>query len=1096
VLLGSYRPRTAEAPTFTQVAPARIRSIITPQRLIGHRPPPAAMADHVAGPANAPRNARSSAADEVRHIAGCRLPSRALTGGWEARAGHLSGVGRGGSGGRGPGGVSRTRKAVALGAVAGPWSGADVYDGACLGTASSRRRAVEWMPVPSKAAPLLLGRERDVAQLEDALALAMEGEPQVVVLGGDAGVGKTTLIASVTRRAEAQGFSVGLGHGLDIEAGIAFGPVIEALVMILARSEDVDSRPLARRMRAVLDPAKNDVERGDLLEDLRLTVLEAAACGPVLLVLEDMHWADESTRDLAVALSRTARGRLMFVVSVRSEDLPRGHPARKALAEMGRVSGGRRVELGPLDRAGIAGIVASVSGGPPDPALVGSLLERSEGNPLYAEEILAAGSGVAPTQLSDLFLTRIDALPEGPRELVRMASVDGTRVDIDALADVMEVDQVRLDEFLRALLDANVLRHEGDSLVFRHGLLREAVYDDLLPDERTRDHVRFASALQARADAHPTPGMETLSRLAFHWSSGHDLPRALHSSVRAGLAAMELNAVEQIGHFQRALSLWDQVPDPEDAAGQTRIELTLLLGQAAMQQQDLDAWYRHTRRAVDMLESTTDRLLASRAYAALGACAFFVRDPLGPAEAIRLAVEYAGDAPTAERAWALVGLAQLHLRNDRFAAGLQGANAAVAAARAADSTDPLIWGMNCRNVALAYLGHLTEACAGAEDLISLARSAGRSGAANNRASWLASTLMESGQVDRGMSLARATHDAALAAGLQVSAADCGEAVVTGLTWQGRFDEAETLLEELRERGLSEGRWRRVRGALSLALGDIESATLVMPSTASVAESGDRHPEEDEVLLELQIAALCHDGHRCLEVARSYLGLVEGCDSPLVAASAARIGFQALDVAGTASGDESAVLSGQATRHAQAARGGLTDQWHRSLAGVQLLLAEGYAARVARQDGSEQFREASALAEPYGAYVALAARLEVAQELLAHGSRDEGRELLVTCWTAAHGMGARGIEQRALRLATRSRVPLPPSAATHAGPLSRLTPREREVLDLLSTGATNKAIASALVISEKTASVHVSNVLAKLGVPNRGAAAALARDLIQ
>jgi DNA-binding CsgD family transcriptional regulator len=966
-----------------------------------------------------------------------------------------------------------------------------------LGTfAPSTPRAVESMPVPSKTHPLLLGRERDIAELDDALTLAMKGEPQVVVVGGDAGVGKTTLVTDLARRAEERGFSVAVGHGLDIEASISFGPVIEALTSLLGRIDDIESRPLARRMRTLLDPATpRGAEQDNLLEDLRLTVLEAAACGPVLLILEDMHWADVSTRDLAVALSRTARGRLMFLISVRTDDLHRRHPARRALAEIGRVPGGRRVELGPLDRASIAGIVASLSGKQPDPALVDSVLERSEGNPLYAEEIVAAGPQAVPAQLSDLFLARIDALAEGPRELVRTASVDGTRVDIDTLTEVTCADQVRLDPILRDLLDANVLRHVGDSLEFRHGLLREAVYDDLLPDERTRRHAEFAAILQVRADTHPEPGTGTLSRLAFHWSSAHDLPRALESSVRAGQAAMKLNAAEQITHFQRALSLWDRVPNAETAAGRTRIELTLLLGQAARQQQDLEAWYRHTRRAVDMLEPTTDRLVASRAFSALGACAFFVSDPLGPAEAIRLAVEYAGDAPTEEQAWALVGLAQLHLRNDRFAAGLDGANAAIEAARAADRTDPLIWAMNSRNVALAYLGRLTEACAGGEELISLARTAGMSGAAHNRASWLAFTLMDSGQVDQGMSLARATHDEALAAGLRVAAADCGDAVVTGLMWQGRFDEAETLLEELREIGLSEGRWRRARGGLSVARGDVESATLVMPRTADIAESGDRHPEEDEVLLELQIAALLEDRDRCLEVAQSYLGLVDDCDSPLVAASAARIGFQALDIAGTASGAGIDLLRSQATHQLQTARSHLTDQWHRSSAGVQLLLAQGYAARVANQDGVEPFREASALAEPFGDYVALEPRLELAQELLAHGGRDEGRELLVDCWTAAHDMGARGLELRAFRLATRSRVPLPQSAATRQGPLSRLTPREREVLNLLATGATNKAIAGALVISEKTASVHVSNVLAKLGVANRGAAAALARDLI-
>ena len=121
-------------------------------------------------------------------------------------------------------------------------------------------------------------------------------------------------------------------------------------------------------------------------------------------------------------------------------------------------------------------------------------------------------------------------------------------------------------------------------------------------------------------------------------------------------------------------------------------------------------------------------------------------------------------------------------------------------------------------------------------------------------------------------------------------------------------------------------------------------------------------------------------------------------------------------------------------------------------------------------------------------------MNLAEELLAYGGRDEGRELLVECWSAAHDMGAHGLERRALRLATRTRVPSP-KAARREGPLSRLTPREREVLDLLATGATNKTIAADLFISEKTVSVHVSNLLGKLGVANRGEAAALARDLV-
>jgi len=378
--------------------------------------------------------------------------------------------------------------------------------------------------------PGLLGREREQAELDAAMSLALDGIPQVVVLAGDAGLGKTTLVADLARRAEGLGFAVAVGHCLDIEADISFAPVVEAIRTLVEGLEGAESRPLARRMSSVLNPATPTiVEQTKLLEDLRLTVLEAAASGPVLLAIEDLHWADSSTRDFAVALSRTARARLLLVLTVRSDDLHRRHPARKSLAEISRVPGGRRVELGPLERNGIAGIVARVTGAPADPTVVRMTLERSEGNPLYAEELCAAGAGVIPGELSDLFLARLDALSDGPRALARAASVDGSQVDADLLAELVGLERHQLNSDLRSLLDANVLRSVGESLQFRHGLVREAVYDDLLPDERAALHARLAAILQARVDAAPDASLSVLSRLAFHWSAAHDLPRCLWS---------------------------------------------------------------------------------------------------------------------------------------------------------------------------------------------------------------------------------------------------------------------------------------------------------------------------------------------------------------------------------------------------------------------------------------------------------------------------------------------------------------------------------------------------------------------------------------
>jgi DNA-binding CsgD family transcriptional regulator/tetratricopeptide (TPR) repeat protein len=946
-------------------------------------------------------------------------------------------------------------------------------------------------------AAALLGRALEQAELYDALSMAMKGEPQVVVVGGDAGVGKTTLVTDLARRAEELGFTVAVGHCLDIEVGISFGPVIEALTTLLAGIEDLDSRPLARRMRAFLDPATpSNGEQRNLLQDLRLTALEAAGWGPVLLVLEDMHWADTSTRDLAVALSRTARGRLLFVLSVRTDDLHRRHPARKALAEIGRVTGGRRVELGPLDRASIAGIVASMSGTSPDPALVRSVLERSEGNPLYAEEIVAAGPEEIPDQLSDLFLARVDTLAEGPRELVRTASVDGTRVDTDTLTEVAGIDQVRLDAFLRDLLDANVLRNVGDSLEFRHGLLREAVYDDLLPDERTRLHADLAAILQARVDADPKPGLGTLSRLAFHWSAAHDLPRTLGASVRAGLRAARVGAAEEVTHLERALSLWDQVPDAEHRAGCTRIELMATLSESAMHQGDRDGGHAQIRRAIDLIGPDTDPLVASRAYSALGFCAFFHEDTIGSAEAIRRAVEYAGDAPTEERAWALTALAQLHSSDNRYAMGVESANRAIEAAETCGCTEALILALTIKYVAFDYLGRIDEARVGGKHIVEVARHAGMVGQALYSSDWLAGFEIELAHVERGMSIAREGYQEGLANGLPVQAAACGEHIVTALTWRGELSAAERLLEELEDLGVDPVRSQRRHGELSLARGDLDAAAEVVPRRAVDEEACSGEPDDDIAFLKmLRLAALHEDTSRCLEVASTCLNRLHDCDSPLMAGSAARIAFHALSLSRPALAEQHAEILDLATIQLERALGGLTDEWRTTYHGVQLALAKGYAARVEGRPAIEEFRVAAHLAEPFGAFFALEPRLDLAQELLAHGSRDEGRELLVDCWAAAHAMGAGSLERRAFRLATRARVPLPESASNE-GPLSRLTPREREVLERLARGATNKSIASELVISEKTISVHVSNVLSKLGVENRGAAAALARSLVR
>jgi DNA-binding CsgD family transcriptional regulator len=248
-------------------------------------------------------------------------------------------------------------------------------------------------------------------------------------------------------------------------------------------------------------------------------------------------------------------------------------------------------------------------------------------------------------------------------------------------------------------------------------------------------------------------------------------------------------------------------------------------------------------------------------------------------------------------------------------------------------------------------------------------------------------------------------------------------------------------------------------------------------------------DEDDVDQRVTGLLMLEHPDAACELSGSYLTFAEGGDSPVRRASAAYSAFRAA----AASTRDTRELERQAEHALHWAQHRGSGDWTTSWYGVRLALAEGYRRRFRHESAIAVLREAVMVAEPFGAYIALEPRLLLADELLAQGEREEGRELLVAVWTDARAMGAGDHERRGCKLARRTRVPLP-LEATASGPLGRLTPREREVLDLLADGASNRAIAERLFITEKTASVHVSRVLAKLGVPSRGAAAALAHRL--
>ena len=472
------------------------------------------------------------------------------------------------------------------------------------------------------AAPgaLLVGRAHELDVVEECLGATRAGTACVLLVGGDAGIGKSTLVRAAVARARETGFTVLEGHCLDLAAGIPFGPFVEAIGPLLTDAGNFQNRPATRRVASLLDPARatHNREWSTLLTDLLQVVDEAVSQGPVLLVLEDLHWVERSTQDLALMLARTASGSLLLLLTFRTDELTRRHPFRVALVEVARSDGVRRVELAPLDEDGIRQIVEGRSGRPTGRQRVQELLARSEGNPLYVEELLTAGAGELPGQLGDLFLARVDALGAPTRSLLQVASVGGSRIDPELVGDVAQVGSETRDELWREAVDANLVVRAHDYLEFRHGLLREAVYDDLLPTRRRALHAGFAATLEARVASSPTTSdVAALSQVAFHWHAAREQPAAFAASERAGMAAGRYGAAGAITHFERALELWGRVPDPESLGGLARADLLLLLGEAVGRHGgDLSRWKALVEEAVRSLEPGGDRLLATRVYSA------------------------------------------------------------------------------------------------------------------------------------------------------------------------------------------------------------------------------------------------------------------------------------------------------------------------------------------------------------------------------------------------------------------------------------------------------------------------------------------------
>ncbi|MEU0572680.1 AAA family ATPase, partial [Nonomuraea sp. NPDC005983] len=420
--------------------------------------------------------------------------------------------------------------------------------------------------------PLLVGRSGELAALGRALSRARAGTASTVLVGGEAGVGKTRLIREFTDQVDDALVLVGGCLELGTE-GLPFAPftaVLRGLVRGLGRDRVAElvpggtTRGLARLLPEFGEPDRDGPEARARLFEQMLGLLERLAEDqPVLLVVEDAHWADRSTRDLLSFLVRYQRSDvpLLIVVTYRTDELHRNHPLRPLLAELGRVDWVARLELRRLTRREVVAQAASILEREPSAADMEVVYARSEGNPLFVEALLSEPDGDAlPESLRDLLLASVERLPDETQELMRVASAGGQRIEHDLLSAVAGLDEGALSRALRPAVAGNVLVVDGEGYAFRHALIREALHDDLLPGEHTRLHTRFAQALEQDLSILPAP--RGAIELAHHWHSAHDSTWALVSAWRAAAAARKSTAYdEQLRMLSRVLELWEQVPD-------------------------------------------------------------------------------------------------------------------------------------------------------------------------------------------------------------------------------------------------------------------------------------------------------------------------------------------------------------------------------------------------------------------------------------------------------------------------------------------------------------------------------------------------------